>query len=534
VLVALVRPLRFLLGARAEQNSRRIARSSQEARKRRGVVSATPSPIPRAGTSRRTVRWHFRGVAWIKHRMGTVDFISQGTRVSRQKPPRRLLAPWRRGAWSSAETALALQAQRAELLRTLSGRGDARGVPGAVLEEVVNDAICIVVMMQRPIVSEEHLIGAFWTAARILLRQHHEGRRSIRIGSRSRVGLETVAAQIVTNDPGPDEVLALKDRVARAVDFVAQLSDVERGVVSVMAVRGAGVKLTARILGLPVKTVKAAQRSAQGKLDRVAVIAAAGRMCDYRERAIAAYASGSAHAEDERVARAHLAGCAACRSSYAQLVREMRSRAFQRDAAAALLPVPILPLGHHLGLLGRVIGWSTDRPRFGTERAVEVLGGAGVVKVAAAGSAVVVATATLANGIHTTLVQHPSPHHRRTHATERRITARPPAANASVADAPIAASAPLASTRSAGGRHEQTPAHLTPRQHAELEFSSLRSPRTSASRQTSEQATASAAAVQADSSSPSSSEAEHNVSSTASSVPAREGPSAAAREFGQP
>lgn len=390
----------------------------------------------------------------------------------------------------------------------------------------MDDAVCIVVMMRRPILSEEHLIGAFWTAARILLRQHHEGRHSLRVGSRSRVGLEAVAAQVVTHDLGPEEVVALKDRVARAVDFVAQLSALERDVVAVMAVRSAGIKLTARILGVPVKTVKAAQRSAQGKLDRVAVIAAAGRMCDYREQAIAAYANGSAHAEDERFARAHLAGCAACRSSYAQLVREMRSRAFQRDAAAALLPAPILPLGHHLGLLGRVIGCSTDRPRLGTERAVEVLGGAGVVKVAAAGSAVVVATATLAGGVHTTLEHHPSQHHRHAHAA--RAAARQAVANASVADAPVAAPAPAARSGSA-----EAPSHLTPRQHAELEFSSLRSPRSSTSRQSSERATASTAAVR-EASNTSGSTEPNPASSSPSSSSTSSGASAAAREFGQP
>jgi hypothetical protein len=398
-------------------------------------------------------------------------------------------------------------------------------VSEAILEEVLNDAICIVVMMRRPVVSEEHLIGAFWTAARILLRQHHEGRHSLRVGSRSRVGLEAVAAQVVTNDLGPEDVLALKDRVARAADFVAQLGDVERDVVSVMAVRGAGIKLTARILGLPVKTVKAAERSAQGKLDRVAVIAAAGRMCDYRGPAIAAYARGSADVEDERVARVHLAGCAACRSSYAQLRREMRSRAFQRDAAAALLPTPVLPLGHHLGALGQLIGWTSDRPRFGTERAVEVLGGAGVVKVAAAGSAVVVATATLANGVHTALLN-PRPHHHSGRVAQRRTVARQVVANRTIADAPIAATA-AASTQLA-----QTPTHLTSRQHAELEFSSLRSPQSSASRHASE-ATASTAAVR-DSSTPSATETRHPESLSRRASSSSSEASAAAREFGQP
>jgi anti-sigma factor RsiW len=321
-------------------------------------------------------------------------------------------------------------------------------------------------------------------------------------------------------------VLALKDRVARAADFVAQLGDLERDVVSVMAVRGAGIKLTARILGLPVKTVKAAERSAQGKLDRVAVIAAAGRMCDYRGHAIAAYVRGSADAEDERVARVHLAGCAACRSSYAQLRREMRSRAFRRDAAAALLPAPILPLGHHLGALGRLIGWTSDRPRFGTERAAEVLGGAGVVKVAAAGSAVVVATATLATGVHTTLEHHLSQHHR--HAHLARAAARQVVANATVADAPVAA----APTRAVRSVDQEVPTHLTPRQHAELEFSSLRSPQ-STSRQSSGGATASTAAVRESSDAQSGTESQPASSSGASSSTS-DGASAAAREFGQP
>jgi hypothetical protein len=459
--------------------------------------------------------------------MGTIDLISQGTRGSRQTPPRRLRAPWRRGAWSSAEAALALQSQRAELLRTLCSRGDAQGMSKTILEEVVNDAICVVVMMRRPIASEEHLIGAFWTAARILLRQHHQGRHSLRVGSRSRVGLETIAAQVVVGDLGPDDVLALKDRVARAADFVAQLDELERDIVSVMAIRGTGIKLTARMLGLPAKTVKAAERSAQGKLERVAVIAAAGRMCDYRGRPIAAYATGSASVEDERLARVHLAGCAACRASYAQLRREMRGSDFKRDAAAALLPAPVLPFGHHLGALGRLLGWTSDRPRFGTERAVEVLGGAGVVKAAAAGSAVVVATATLAGGVHTALLHKPSQQHGGTRVSHRRTVAHRVAANKTIADAPIAA-APTATS----AQHARAPAHLTPRQHAELEFSSLRLPRSSASRRASE-ATASTAAAREESSTSSADKTRQHSSPSHLSASSSEA-NAAAREFGQP
>jgi DNA-binding CsgD family transcriptional regulator len=445
--------------------------------------------------------------------------------VSRQGPSPRLRAPWRRGAWSSAEVALALHAQRAELLRTIRTRGDARGLAETVLEEVVGDAICIVVMMRRPVISEEHLIGAFWTAARILLRQHHEGRHSLRVGSRSRVGLDTAAVLVTSTELGPEEVATLKDRAARAADFIAQLSDLEREVVSVMATRGAGVKMTARILGISVKTVKTAQRSAQGKLDRVAAIAAAGRMCEYRESAVVAYARGSAHAGDEQLARAHLAACTPCRSSYVTLVREMRGRSFQRDAAAAFLPAPALALGHHYGLLGKLAGWTTERPGGGSgERIAEALGGAGVVKAAAAGGAVVAATATLASGVHTTLSPNSTHHHRRAHAAAvSHAPTRRVAANATIAAPPVSTQMVQATTATQA-------AHLTPREHAELEFSSLRSPHQRASFDSARQTTASAAAV---SEHETASRSEVSKSSESKSSEGS-GASQAAREFGQP
>jgi DNA-binding CsgD family transcriptional regulator len=394
-----------------------------------------------------------------------------------------------------------------------------------VLEEVLSDAICVVVMMRRPIVSDEHLIGAFWTATRILLRQHHEGRHSLRVGSRSRVGLEAVSALLTPDELGPDEVVALKDRAARAADYVAQLDEREREVVTVMAVRGAGIKATARILGIPVKAVKSARRSAQGKLDRVAAIAAAGRMCEYREGAIVAYASGSAQAGEERLARAHLAVCSPCRSSYVTLVREMRGRPFQRDAAAAFLPAPVLAFGHHYGLLGKLAGWAAERPGGGSgERIAEALGGAGVVKAAAAGGAVVAATATLASGIHTTFSPNSTRHHRRAHAAAvRHAPARRVAANAAIAAPPV-------STRVQATTATQA-IQLTPREHAELEFSSLRSPRQRESFESARRTTASAAAVSA---SETASSSEGTPESLRSESSESSGASQAAREFGQP
>jgi hypothetical protein len=461
--------------------------------------------------------------------MGSVELgTSHGRRAQRQNSLRRPRAPWRRGAWSSTEVAVALNAQRDELLGVLRSRGDARGMSETVLEEVVSDAICVVVIMRRPIVSDEHLIGAFWTATRILLRQHHEGRHGLRVGRRSRVGLEAVSTLLTPDELGPDEVVALKDRAARAADYVAQLDAGEREVVAVMAVRGAGIKMTARILGIPVRKVKSARRSAQGKLDRVAAIAAAGRMWEYRQSAIVAYARGSAGVEDEQLARAHLAACSPCRSSYVSLAREMRARPFQRDAAAAFLPPPAFALGHHLGLLGKLAGWATQRPsgRVGGERIAEALGGAGVVKAAAAGGAVVAATATLASGIHTSPAHHPSRHPPRAHAVAvRRSPPRRVAANATIAAPPL-------STKTVQATSTTQATHLTPREHAELEFSSLRTPHSRTSQPSAVQPTASTASA-SESDTGSGSEVTRESSASASSSESS-GPSQAAREFSQP
>jgi hypothetical protein len=448
---------------------------------------------------------------------------------SAPRTARRLRAPWRRGAWSSTEVAAALQSQREELLAAIARRGDARGLAASTLEETVNDAICIVVMMGRPIVSEQHLMGAFWATARILLRQHHEGRHSLRLGSRARVGLETLQDQIEADDLSPEEVLALKDRLARAADFAAQLDDLEREVLAVMAVRGAGVKMTARLLGLPVARVKAAHRSAQMKLDRVAVIAAAGRMCDYRERAITAYSQEQASEQELHRAQAHLAACAPCQAEYVQLVREMRSRTFQRGTAAALLPAPVFALHHRLGLLDRILTSAASSPRIGTERAVEVLGGAGVVKAMAATSAVVLATATFAtNAIHPQHGQSRSQRHERSHARAR----HPPSSEQSTA-ASAAPLSPTAQTPAQAPTHESVRPALSPRQHAQLEFNSLRAPGSHPARHRHKRARTSAATATVGESE-SAPEATANEPVRKESSSASSGPSAAAREFGQP
>jgi hypothetical protein len=306
-------------------------------------------------------------------------------------------APGQRGALSPEEAAHALKAKRAELRKRLDWRRDVAGLPEHVRDELVDEAIGLVVMSSKPIRDEQHLQGAFWSSIGYLLMAHRSGRRDLHVGSQRRVEFEPVAEMLPGDDDGPFDLVAAQERIATAADLMAQLDPFEQRVMAVMAAHGLGVKRAAKAMGEPIKTVLAAQRSAQRKLDQVAAIAAAGRMCDYRQPVIHAHAQGTAHAEQETAARAHLAACAGCRSSYATLVREMRAREFQRAASAAFLPPPVLAVEVHGRWIERLISLLTSgRAPSGTataERTAGLLGGGGLVKAAAVTSAIVVAGA---------------------------------------------------------------------------------------------------------------------------------------------
>lgn len=334
-----------------------------------------------------------------------------------------------------------LQGRRGELVRELGRRWDAVGVPAGVREEIVDEAICAVVMMRRPLVSERHLLGAFWVMTRALLARYRQGRRDLRLGSRRRIPLDEV--ELAAEGLAPEEVVELADSAQRAADLMAQLSEIEARVVLVKATRGVGAKAAARGLGLPVKDARAAARSAQGKLEMVAAIAAAGRMCAYREGAVVAHARGEAFGEQARVARAHLRACGSCRVEYRRLRREMRGRDWQGSAAAVFLPMPAAGGGHG-GWLERVVGWLSARhiaPRGVGERTAEAAGaagGVGVVKATAAGTAIIAATATVAGGLHALVIPAAHHSHRRPHPHVAVVS--------TVADAPapVAASQPVA------------------------------------------------------------------------------------------
>ena len=377
----------------------------------------------------RQIRWNFEGPACINEVMSSVEtarFEARRLATWRTRPHGSqpvLRAPWRRGSWSPEEVAHALNARREEFCRALDRRRDAFCVPAGMREEIVDEAICAVVMSRRAVVSEEHLLGAFWTAVGLVLKEHHAGRRLLRVGSRERVDFELIAARIPTGGE-PFDVVEMREQLARAADFMAALNAFERRVVVVMAVSGGGVKLAARTLGVPIKTVRAAARSADEKLEQVAVIAAAGRMCSYRHPAIVAEASGLATEDQAQAARAHVEACRSCRLLYVGLCREMRERKWQRRAAAAVLPAPMLTVRGHGGGLGRLAAFIANRPVGGSggnaERVAGVLGGGGIAKAAAAGTAIVVAGGALTGHIVHAIAGAQAPaHHRRAHVARQ-------------------------------------------------------------------------------------------------------------------
>ena len=224
-------------------------------------------------------------------------------------------------------------------------------------------------------------------------------------------------AEVLGDDSEPFDVVAARERIATAADLMAQLDPFEQRVVAVMATHNLGVKRAAKAMGEPVDTVLAASRSAQRKLDQVAAITAAGRMCDYREQAIHAHAHGEAQRPSKRRSPGrtspHVLGADPPTPSS---LREMSGREYQRAASAAFLPPPMLAVELHGRWIERLISLlSTGRAPSGTataERTAGVLGGGGLVKAAAATSAIVIAGAGVgARVVHSLEAPAPVHHH---------------------------------------------------------------------------------------------------------------------------
>lgn len=338
--------------------------------------------------------------------------------VSRASARWIVRAPGRRGVVSPDEAAHALQARRGELRTAVDRRKDARYLSPEVLDEVVDEAIAVVVMSRKPIQNEEHLQGAFWTAVGYLVAERRAGRHELRVGSQRRVAFEPLQGELAGEvEDEPFDFVQARDRVLRAADLISQLDPLERQVLTIMGGYGVGVKRAAKALELPVKTVLAASRSANRKLDHVTAILAAGRMCEYRAGAVRALAEGTALEEEANVAKAHLDACSACRREHVLLAREMASAQYKQAASAALLPAPVA-LPHAHGWLERLLSLMHFRMPGGgggasAERAGLMLGGGAGAKVAvAAGVGVLAVAGAGVTAVHSLEGSTPAPHHR--------------------------------------------------------------------------------------------------------------------------
>lgn len=335
--------------------------------------------------------------------------------VSRASTRWIVRAPGRSGVLSPDEAAHALQARRVELRTAVDRRKDARFLSAGVRDEVVDEAIAVVVMSRKPIQNEEHLQGAFWTSVGYLLAERRAGRHELRVGSQRRVAYEPLEGELAgEGEDEPFDFVEARDRVLRAADLISQLDPLERQVLTVMGGYGVGVKRAAKSLDLPVKTVLAASRSANRKLDHVTAILAAGRMCEYRAAALQALAEGTALEEESKVAQAHLDACSACRREHVLLAREMASAQYKRAASAALLPAPaVFPHAH--GWLERMLSLAHIRMPGGgasAERAGLMLGGGAGAKVAvAAGVGVLAVAGAGVTAVHSLEGSTPATHH---------------------------------------------------------------------------------------------------------------------------
>ena len=382
--------------------------------------------------------------------------------VSRASTRWIVRAPGRSGVLSPDEAAHALQARRAELRTAVDRRKDARFLSAEVRDEVVDEAIAVVVMSRKPIQNEEHLQGAFWTSVGYLVGERRAGRHELRVGSQRRVAFEPLEGELAGEDE-PFDFVEARDRVLRAADLISQLDPLERQVLTIMGGYGVGVKRAAKALGLPIKTVLAASRSANRKLDHVTAILAAGRMCEYRAGAVRALAEGTALEEEAKIAQAHLDACSACRREQVLLAREMASAQYKRAASAALLPAPVA-LSHVHGWLERLVsllhnGRMPSGGAASAERAGLLLGGGAGAKVAvAAGVGVLAVAGAGVSAVHSLEGSAP-PQHRRVASHPVARTTVPGASRI----APTSEPGGLPTTQTTAAKPAPTPARSTDR-----------------------------------------------------------------------
>jgi RNA polymerase sigma factor (sigma-70 family) len=228
------------------------------------------------------------------------------------------------------EIAALLERWRARVLSEMGRRRLWRGASTAELEDQFQDVA--LVLCSREFQSEEHLRRALWTGLGFRARDFWKAarRREIPVGE--------FFEEII----GDDRLAAVEDAAATAADqrqvtdCLAELDAQERVVYKLTKGEGLSRRRVGKHLGLSEAEVLRVLYRAQRKIDQVAVLVVAGRLCGRRLPAIRSLARGQARGLTLEQARAHIAHCQDCLLAF----REERAALSHR--VAALLPLPVV------------------------------------------------------------------------------------------------------------------------------------------------------------------------------------------------
>jgi RNA polymerase sigma factor (sigma-70 family) len=232
--------------------------------------------------------------------------------------------------YSPDEIAALLERWRPRVLREMGRRRLWRGASTAELEDQFQDVA--LVLSSREFESDEHLRRALWTGLGFRARDFWKAarRREIPVGE--------FFEEII----GDDRLTAVEDAAATAADHrqvtdcLAELDAEERVVYKLTKGEGLSRRRVAKQLGLSEAEVLRVLYRAQRKIDQVAVLVVAGRLCGRRGPAVRALARGQARGLTLEQARAHLSHCQDCLLAF----REERAALSRR--VAALLPLPVV------------------------------------------------------------------------------------------------------------------------------------------------------------------------------------------------
>ena len=236
-----------------------------------------------------------------------------------------------------------LEGWRPQVLAEMGRRRLWRGASAAELEDQFQDVA--LVLLTRDYASEEHLRRALWTGLGFRAKDFWKAAR------RREVPVGEFFEEIL----GDDRLQAVEDAAAAAADrryvddCLSELDPRERSVYKLTKGEQLSRRRIAKTLRLSEAEVLRVLYRAQRKIDQVAVLAVAGRLCGRRRPAVTSLARGQARGLTLEQARAHLSHCPDCLLAF----REQRA-ALSREVAS-VLPLPALAAQDSGAGLGAVV-----------------------------------------------------------------------------------------------------------------------------------------------------------------------------------